>query len=102
MNEDKITIRVNLVDRFYPLNIYKNEEEKIRQAAKKINDTVMQYKKIYADKDEQDFLAMAALHFVAKAIENEKKYDMTPVIENLKDITQELGEYISGESKNVL
>jgi len=92
--EDKITIRVNLVDRFYPLNIDKNEEEKVRMAAKKINDTVMQYKKMYKDKDEQDFLAMAALHFVTKAMENEKKYDYTQVLENLKDITQELEEYI--------
>jgi len=95
--ENKITIRVNLVDRFYPLKIDKNEEEKVRLAAKKINDTVMQYKKLYANKDEQDFLAMAALHFVTKAIENERKYDITPVIENIKDITQELGEYILRE-----
>jgi hypothetical protein len=95
--DDKITIRVNLVDRFYPLKIDKNEEEKVRSAAKKINDTVMQYKKLYDNKDEQDFLAMAALHFVTKALENEKKYDITPVIENLKDITQELGEYILRE-----
>lgn len=95
--DDKITIRVNLVDRFYPLKIDRNEEEKIRLAAKKINDTVIQYRKLYQDKDEQDFLAMAALHFVTKALENEKKYDMSPVIENLKDIDREIGEYISGE-----
>jgi hypothetical protein len=96
--EDKITIKVNLVDRFYPLKIDKNEEEKVRLAAKKINDTVIQYKKRYsADKDEQDFLAMAALHFVTKAIENEKKYNILPVIESLKDINQELGEYILKE-----
>ena len=92
--EDKITIRVNLVDRFYPLNINKNEEEKVRLAAKKINDAVTQYRKMYKDKDEQDFLAMAALHFVTKAMENEKKYDYTQTLENLKDITQELEEYI--------
>jgi len=93
--EDKITIRVNLVDRFYPLNIDKNEEEKVRMAAKRINDTVMEYKKKkYKDQDEQDFLAMAALYFATKAMENEKKYDYTQSLENLKDITQELEEYI--------
>ena len=97
ITDEKITIRINLVDRFYPLKIDGNEEERVRMAAKKINDTVMQYKKLYADKDEQDFLAMAALHFVTKALENEKKYDISPVIENLKDITQELGEYILRE-----
>ena len=97
MGEDKITIRVNIVDRFYPIKIDKSEEEKVRSAAKKINETVMQYKKLYADKDGQDFLAMAALHFVTKTIENESKYDILPIIENIKDITQELGEYIQKE-----
>ncbi len=64
MDSEKLTIRVNIVDRYYPLKVDRKDEEKIRLAAKKINDTVTQYKQIYKDKDSQDFLAIAALQFV--------------------------------------
>ena len=37
--DDKLTIRVNIVDRYYPLKIDRKDEEKIRKATKKINDT---------------------------------------------------------------
>ena len=49
--DDKLTIRVNIVDRYYPLKIDRKDEEKIRKAAKKINDTVTQYQKLYENKD---------------------------------------------------
>ena len=92
--EDKFTIRVNIADRYYPLKIERKDEEKIRKAAKKINDTVLQYKKIYADKDDQDFLAMAALQFVTKVIESDIKQNISPIIEDLEDLSQELDDYL--------
>ena len=68
--EDKLSIRVNIADRYYPLKIDRGDEEKIRKAAKMINDRVLQYKQRYTDKDVQDFLAMAALQYVIKVIES--------------------------------
>ena len=35
--DDKLTIRVNIVYRYYPLKIDRKDEEKIRRATKKIN-----------------------------------------------------------------
>ena len=66
--EDKLSIRVNIADRYYPLKIDRVDEEKIRRAAKMINEKVLQYKQRYTDKDTQDFLAMAALQYVIKVI----------------------------------
>ena len=48
------------------------DEERIRKAAKLINERVVQYKQRYSDKDTQDFLAMAALQFVIKNLEMEE------------------------------
>ena len=83
---EKLTIKVNIIDRYYPLKIDPSDEERIREAAKKINDTVLQYQKVYRDKDSQDFLAMASLQFVTRMLECEGDRDLLPVIDELKDI----------------
>lgn len=95
MSEDKFSIRVNVAERYYPLKIDSKDEEKIRKAAKMINDKILQYKKKYTDKDVQDFLAMAALQFVTKIIEFENKSDISPVIDEVKELNEELEEYLS-------
>ena len=95
--DDRLSIRVNVADRYYPLKIERKDEEKIRRAARMINEKVLQYKQKYTDKDVQDFLAMAALQFVIKVIDNEKKDDMSPVFDGVKEIISELNEYINKE-----
>lgn len=92
--EDKLSIRVNVADRYYPLKIDRSDEEKIRKAAKMINDKVIQYKQRYTDKDLQDFLAMAALQFVIKLLESENKFEVAPVVEELRDLDEWLEDYL--------
>jgi len=98
--EDKLSIKVNVADRYYPLKIERTDEERIRKAAKLINDKVLQYKQRYADKDTQDFLAMAALQFVIKAIESEESIDITPVINDINGLSDELEDFIEQRTKS--
>ncbi len=70
--DDKLSIRVNVADRYYPLKVERENEEKIRRAARMINEKVLQYKQRYSDKDTQDFLAMAALQYVIRLNEGEE------------------------------
>ena len=99
--EEKLSIRVNIADRYYPLKIEKEDEEKIRKAAKLINDKVFQYKTKYADKDIQDFLAMAALQFVIRLIEMEDKQETTSLISKLQKLNDELDDFVNNvSSKN--
>ena len=93
MGDDKLSIRINLADRYYPLKIEAKDEERIRKAAKLINEKILQYKQRYVDKDNQDFLAMAALQFVIKYLEMEEKTDNQPIMEDLKELNEELEEY---------
>ena len=95
--DDKLSIKVNLAERFYPLKIDRKDEEKIRRAAKIINEKVLQYKQRYKDKDTQDFLAMAALQFVIKMVESEQTTDVVPFMENIKDLEEELAMYLKKE-----
>jgi len=95
--EDKLTIRVNVADRYYPLKIGREDEEKIRRAAKLINERILQYKQKYTDKDVQDFLAMAALQYVVKVIDCDQKTDMAPILEEVRKLNHELEEYLDKE-----
>jgi len=95
--DDKLSIRVNVADRYYPLKVERENEEKIRKAARMINEKVLQYKQRYADKDVQDFLAMAALQFVTRIIEMEDKTDISPLEQKMQELNEELEEYLKGE-----
>jgi cell division protein ZapA len=95
--DDKLSIKVNVADRYYPLKIERRDEEKIRKAARLINEKVLQYKQRYLDKDVQDFLAMAALQFVTRVIEMEDRLDVSPLEQQLKDLNEELEAYLKGE-----
>ncbi len=87
---DTFTIRVNIADRYYPLKIKRSDEAKVRNAAKKINDTVFQYRKVYSDKDAQDFLAMAALQFVTKLSDLDDQQSGSKYLEELQEMSQQL------------
>jgi cell division protein ZapA (FtsZ GTPase activity inhibitor) len=95
--DEKLSIKVNLAERYYPLKIDRDDEEKIRRAARLINEKVLQYKQKYADKDTQDFLAMAALQFVIKVMETENQMDLTPFEEKVKEISEQMGEFLKKE-----
>ena len=95
--DEKLSIRVNVADRYYPLKIDRRDEEKIRRAAKMINEKVLKYKQRYSDKDVQDFLAMAALQYVIKVIECDTKQDVAPFVENIKELNTVLEKFIERE-----
>jgi cell division protein ZapA (FtsZ GTPase activity inhibitor) len=86
--DDKLSIRVNVADRYYPLKVEGENEERIRKAARLINEKVLQYKQRYVDKDTQDFLAMAALQYVIRLIEVEEGEDDTSVEDGLKELNE--------------
>ncbi len=92
---EKLSINININGRVYPLKIDREDEEKIRKAAKMINDIVLEYKKKYVSQDAQDFLAMTAFQFVLKNLELEEKSDVSPIIEEIRTLDDQLNEYLS-------
>jgi len=87
MDDEKLSIRVNVADRYYPLKVERENEEKIRRAARMINEKVLQYKQRYTDKDIQDFLAMASLQFVIKLIDEEEELSNDYLPNTLNELT---------------
>jgi cell division protein ZapA len=88
--DEKLSIRVNVADRYYPLKVERENEEKIRKAARMINEKVLQYKQKYTDKDVQDFLAMASLQYVIKLTEEEEKEKSDQIPGSLRELIKKI------------
>jgi len=92
-----LSIKVQIAERFYPLKIKRQDEEKIRKAARLINDKVLQYKQRYTDKDPQDFMAMAALQFVISLLDCEQQQNVVSLEKELGILSSELDKLLEQE-----
>jgi len=92
--DDKLSIRIQIGDKYYPLRIERNEEELIRKAAGMINDKLTQYRGKYSERDMVDLLAMTALQFTKRFAEHETNDELAVLNEEIKQINIELDEYI--------
>ena len=91
--DSKFHIKLQIVGRYYPLVIERKDEERLRKAAKLINDKVAQYKQRYRDKDVQDFLAMTSLQFVLKELDLNEKLENQPAITAIRELAEELEDF---------
>lgn len=94
MEPEKISIKIAIADRYYPLKIVASDEEKIRAAAKRVNNSVERYRKMYTGRDIQDALSMASIQFVIKMMEFEKQEEDTTHANELDELDRLLGEYL--------
>jgi cell division protein ZapA len=69
----KISIKVLIGGRTYPLTVSENEQEKVIKAAEDINKGIELLRQNYGVKDPQDLLAMTALQLVSKGQNPSKK-----------------------------
>ena len=69
---EKIPISVRIAERTYRMTIDPDEEEKVREAAKLINEKIKQYSESYAFNDTQDLLSMIAIQFATRSLKIEK------------------------------
>lgn len=81
-----ITVNIIIADRPYPVKIKRSEEEKVRSAAKLINDRVKDFQLNYEGKDKQDFLAMVSLQVVLDSIQNQAAALDPNIIHTLDEI----------------
>ena len=95
--DGKFHIKLQIVGRYYPLVIEREDEERFRKAARLINEKVAQYKQRYRDKDVQDFLAMTSLQFVLKELDLTEKIESQPMMRTIRELTEELDDLVQNE-----
>lgn len=69
---EKLSIKVKIADREYPLKVRKDEEERIRMAAKLLNEKIKQFKDQFGKDDKQDLLAMAAFDMAVERLRQQE------------------------------
>ena len=91
---DKLSIKLNIANRFYPMKIERSSEETIRNAVKKIESRLKFYEDNYEIKDKQDILAMCLIEYASKLekISNRKFIDDDGVSEKLINLDKLLSE----------
>ena len=63
----KVSLKVVVAGRTYPLSVNESEEERVMKAAEDINKSIQILKDSYAVRDVQDLLAMTALQLATKS-----------------------------------
>ncbi len=69
----ELSIKVTIAGRIYPITAKATEEDKIRAAAKSVDDNIKHLQENYAVKDKQDLLAMTALQMATKLQDHDTK-----------------------------
>ncbi|MCL3782055.1 cell division protein ZapA [Prolixibacteraceae bacterium JC049] len=92
--EKKLSINLKIADRPYPLKINRDEEERIRKAAKIINEKILQYRQRYKGNDMQDLLAMTALQVVTQNIDLAEKADKKPFIDEVERLNNRITDFL--------
>lgn len=75
----KVSLKITIAGRIYPLNVPISDEEKVTKAAADINKAIELLRKNYAVNDNQDLIAMSALQLLAKASSEAQMVDQRPV-----------------------
>lgn len=73
----KVSLKVTIAGRTYPLNINEEEQDSVLTAVSDINRSIEKLKKSYAVKDPQDLIAMTALQLVMKSDSNKGGNDVS-------------------------
>ena len=85
---DKLSIKLHIANRIYPMKIERKSEEFIRNSVKKIEERLKYYEENYAIKDKQDLLAMCLIEYASKfeSVSNKKVVDDDGLSDKLAEI----------------
>lgn len=82
----ELSIKVTIGGRIYPITVTAAEEDKVRAAAKKVDDNLKHLQSSYAVKDKQDLLAMTALQFATQPASELKEGEVSLAESDLDEI----------------
>jgi cell division protein ZapA len=95
MEDGKLSIRVNIAERYYPFRIERKDEERVRKAVKLINEKMQEYRVRYSTSDVQDWFAMTCLHFAQNVLANEERICQDELAaKGLEDLERHLDNFL--------
>tara|TARA_B100001778_G_C18499931_1_gene589172 strand:- start:67 stop:351 length:285 start_codon:yes stop_codon:yes gene_type:complete len=93
---EKLSIKLHIANRIYPMKIEPSSEEFIRNAVKKIEERLTFYENNYEIKDKQDLLAMCLIEYASKLerLNNEKSDQSELLMQKLIRIDKDISSNI--------
>jgi len=88
----KLSLKVVVAGRTYPLSVTESEEKRVLKAAEDINKSIKLLQQNYAVKDMQDLLAMTALQLASKGNSgsSEQAPDYSEIEAQLKSLSDDM------------
>ncbi len=99
MDKKKFKINIKIDGRNYPLQIDRENEEKYRLAAKSVNETIRKYREMFGDMEPKDILAMTAFQIALSNAELQKRESDTLFMEELKNINDDISDFLKEKKK---
>lgn len=98
MGDEKFLLTLEVAGRRYPLKIKRSDEQSFRDAAKKINTKINQYRIAYGGENSrmttQDFMAMTAIQALAENFSLGDRNDTKPYEDKINLLISELDDYL--------
>jgi cell division protein ZapA len=98
---DEILIHLEVIPggRKYPVRIHPDEEEIIREATKLLRTKFNAYKNTFSEAklSDKDILAMMAIEIATNHLKLEKKNDTVPFTTKIKQLNDELKDFLKEE-----
>lgn len=98
MGDEKFLLTLTIDGRNYPLKINRSEEQAFRNAAKKINNKINQYRVTFggdnSNLNAQDYMAMTAIQALVENFSLGEKNDTKPMEDKIQRIINELDDYL--------
>ncbi len=98
MGDEKFLLTLEIAGKRYPLKIKRSEEQAFRDAAKKINTKINQYRVAYGGENSgmttQDYMAMTAIQALAENFSLGDKNNTKPFEDKIDSLISELDDYL--------
>ena len=73
---EELSIKIKIADREYPMKVKGEDEERVRNASRLINDKLKSYKEQFGLEDKQDLLAMVAFDSLVEKMATEESHQV--------------------------
>ena len=99
MKDKSFIIHIKIDGRTYPLNINRVDEERYRRAAKIVNETIAEFRKMFQSKDQQDIMAMTAFQVALNFTKEQERRDYSQFIDDIKDLNDDITDFLKEKEK---
>lgn len=99
MRDKSFRIHIKIDGRTYPLTINRDDEERYRRAAKVVNETISEFRRMFQHNDQQDIMAMTAFQVALNFTKEQESRDYSQFIDDIKDLNDDIADFLKEKER---